>query len=97
MENFRKLRTKKVCRNPNTNTLSHDKRSRYETSEILHQRNLSCSRRNNTQQPENLFEIVLRRKGHLQKDSWELEQKSKNQIGFDDEAPKHNLQNALPV
>lgn len=67
------------------------------TWQILPQRNPSCSRRNNTQQSANSFDIILWRKGHLQRDSRELEEKSKKQIGFDDEAPTHNLQNALPV
>lgn len=67
------------------------------TWQILPWRNPSCSRRNNTQQSENLFDIILWRKEHLPRDLWELKQKSKIQTGFDDEAPTHNLQNGLQV
>lgn len=58
---FRKLRTKKVCKIPDISiTVSHNETSRCKDIDKSYLREIPLySRRNNTQQSENLFDFIL--------------------------------------
>ena len=96
-KDFRKLRRKKVCKNPDiSNTVSHDKRWRCKDVDKSYLRGIQHVPGETIPSNQKIcLTLVCEEKDIYKGIHWNQNKNPKK--GFDDEAPIYNLQNAPPV